>query len=51
MLEDMEVGVNVLFQKVFKTNFAASWDEMSADNQSDETYTLTAAKSLQGNTL
>ena len=48
MLEDMEVGVNVLFQRVFKTNFPASWEEMDAQNQADETYTLTAAKSLQG---
>ena len=51
VLEDLDIGLNILIQRVFKTNFAASWDEQGEDNQADETYSLTTVKSLTGTTL
>ena len=48
MLEDLTVGLNCLVQRVFKTNFAASWEEAGEENQAEETYQLTTVKSLQG---
>ena len=51
MLEDLDIGLNILIQRVFKTNFAASWDEQGDENQADETYALSTVKSLAGNLL
>ena len=48
VLEDLSTGLNCLVQRVFKTNFAASWDEAGEENQAEETYQLTTVKSLQG---
>ena len=48
MLEDLDIGLNILIQRVFKTNFAASWDEQGDENQAEETYSLNTVKSLSG---
>lgn len=40
------MGLNTLIQRVFKTNFAASWEDLGKDSQADETYSLTTVKSL-----
>lgn len=48
VLEDLDVGLNILIQRVFKTNFAASWDEQGDENQAEETYSLNTVKSLSG---
>eukprot|EP00116_Pleurobrachia_bachei_P013829 sb/3474091/ len=48
VLEDLTLGLNCLVQRVFKTNFAASWEEAGEENQAEETYQLTTVKSLQG---
>ena len=51
VLEDLDIGLNILIQRVFKTNFAASWDEQGDENQAEETYSLNTVKSLSGKTL
>ena len=48
VLEDLDIGLNILIQRVFKTNFAASWDEQGDENQAEETYSLNTVKSLNG---
>ncbi|XP_077547489.1 coat protein (coatomer) gamma isoform X2 [Haemaphysalis longicornis] len=46
VLEDLEVTVADHVQKVLKANFAASWEELGADNQVEDTYALSTMKTL-----
>ena len=39
-LEDVEVTVSDHVQKVLKPNWSASWEEIGADNELEDTYTL-----------
>lgn len=46
VLEDLEVTVADHVQKVLKANFAASWEELGADCQVEDTYALSTMKTL-----
>jgi coatomer subunit gamma len=46
-LEDVEVTVSDHVQKVLKTNWSASWEEIGAENELEDTYTLPIA-TLEG---
>ncbi|CAF4682438.1 unnamed protein product [Rotaria magnacalcarata] len=43
VLEDVEVTVSDHVQKVLKTNWSASWEEIGAENELEDTYTLSIA--------
>lgn len=47
-LEDVEVVVADHVQKVLKTNFGASWEEIGDDHEMKDTYALSQMKSLEG---
>ena len=47
-LEDVEVVVADHVQKVLKTNFAASWEEIGDGHEMKDTYALSQMKSLDG---
>ncbi|CAF1474203.1 unnamed protein product, partial [Adineta steineri] len=40
VLEDVEVSVSDHVQKVLKPNWSASWEEIGAENELEDTYTL-----------
>jgi coatomer protein complex subunit gamma len=44
----MEVAVADHVQRVMKPNFSASWDEVGADNELEDTYALSSMKTLEG---
>ncbi|ELU14014.1 hypothetical protein CAPTEDRAFT_162815 [Capitella teleta] len=46
VLEDLEVTVSDHVQKVVKPNFAASWEEVGASNELEDTYALASMKSI-----
>ena len=46
-LESVEVNVADHVQKVLKPNFAASWEEIGAENELEDTYALSMG-SLEG---
>lgn len=47
-LEDIEVVVADHVQKVLKTNFGASWEEIGDSHEMKDTYALSQMKSLDG---
>ncbi|CAB4008575.1 coatomer subunit gamma-2-like [Paramuricea clavata] len=47
VLEDVEVVVADHVQKVLKTNFAASWEEIGDSHEMKDTYALSQMKSLE----
>ncbi|XP_046840338.1 coatomer subunit gamma-2-like [Xenia sp. Carnegie-2017] len=47
VLEDVDVVVADHVQKVFKTNFAASWEEIGDSHEMKDTYALSQMKSLE----
>jgi hypothetical protein len=47
-LEDIEVVVADHVQRVMKPNFGASWDEVGEANELEDTYALSAMKTLEG---
>jgi coatomer subunit gamma len=49
-LEDVEVTVSDHVQKVLKPNWSASWEEIGADNELEDTYTL-SIPTLEGRAL
>jgi len=46
VLEDLDIGLNCLFQRVFKPSFNTSWEDMGQDGQAEQTYTLSTMKCL-----
>lgn len=46
-LEDVEVTVSDHVQKVLKSNWSASWEEIGGENELEDTYTL-SIPSLEG---
>lgn len=47
-LEDLEVTVADHIQRVLKPNFGAAWDEVGDEYEKEETFTLSAIKTLEG---
>lgn len=47
-LEDLEVTVADHIQRVLKPNFGAAWDELGDEYEKEETFTLSAIKTLEG---
>lgn len=47
-LEDLEVTVADHIQRVLKPNFGAAWDEVGDEFEKEETFTLSAIKTLEG---
>ena len=50
-LEDLEVTVSDHIQRVLKPNFGAAWDEVGDEYEKEETFTLSAIKTLEGKGL
>ena len=50
-LEDVEVTVADHVQKVMKPNFSASWEEVGAENELEDTFALSSMKTLEGEFL
>lgn len=50
-LEDIDVLVADHVQRVHKTNFLASWDEIGDECEMQDTYALTQMASLEGRIL
>uniref|UniRef100_A0A8V5HGL3 Coatomer subunit gamma n=1 Tax=Melopsittacus undulatus TaxID=13146 RepID=A0A8V5HGL3_MELUD len=47
VLEDLEVTVADHIQRVLKPNFGAAWDEVGDEYEKEETFTLSAIKTLE----
>ena len=47
-LEDIELVVADHVQGVVRTNFLASWDEISDDHEMQDTFALSSMESLEG---
>ena len=47
VIDDIEISVGDHIQKVLKPNFPASWDEVGADNEVEDTYHLSEIESLE----
>lgn len=47
VLEDVEVAVADHVQKVMKPNFAASWEEVGAENELEDTFSLSTMPTLE----
>lgn len=47
VLEDLEVSIADHVQRILKPNFGACWDEMGPSNELEDTYALTATKTIE----
>ncbi|EDV25841.1 uncharacterized protein TRIADDRAFT_55337 [Trichoplax adhaerens] len=47
VLEDVEVYPADYMQRVLKSNFAASWEELDSEHQSEETYVLSSISTIE----
>ena len=47
-MEDVEIVVADHVQRVMKPNFGASWEEVGAENELEDTYALSSMKTLEG---
>ena len=45
-LEDLEIGFGDFIQRVNKTNFRNAWEDLGEENELEDTYELSAMKSL-----
>lgn len=46
-LEDVDIGLADFFQRVHKPSFQSSWDELDGQPEVEETYALSAFKSIE----
>ena len=46
VLEDLDIGVSDYVQRAMKANFPAAWEELGAENELEDTYELSAMKTL-----